>query len=78
MWRNFVQKERNNRKMFSDRIMGYEKVFSLQMREKLTFSRELPEKSTRAHTDFIYGIKSSLVGKTLCKRREIIEIFFPR
>jgi hypothetical protein len=41
-----------------------------------TFSRALPEKSTRGHTDFIYGIESSLCGETLCKRREIIEAFF--
>jgi hypothetical protein len=36
----------------------YEKELSMQMRKTLTFSRELPEKSTRGHTDFIYGIES--------------------
>jgi hypothetical protein len=48
------------------------------MRKKSTFSRELPEKFTRGHTDFIHGIESSLCGETLCKRREIIEIGLPR
>jgi hypothetical protein len=48
------------------------------MGEKSTFSREFPEKSTRGHTDFIFGIELSLCGETLCKRREIIEICFPR
>jgi hypothetical protein len=48
------------------------------MGEISTFSREFPEKSTRGHTDFIYGIESSLCGETLCKRRQIIEIRFPR
>jgi hypothetical protein len=57
---------------------GLGKVFSLQIRKKSTFSRELPEKSTRGHTDFIYGIESSLCGETLCKKTEIIEICFPR
>jgi hypothetical protein len=46
------------------------------MGKNSTFSRELPEKSTRGHTDFIHGIESSLCGKTLCKRGEIIEFFF--
>jgi hypothetical protein len=46
------------------------------MSKKSTFSRELPEKSTRGHTDFIYGIELSLCGKALCKRTEIIETFF--
>jgi hypothetical protein len=46
------------------------------MGKKLTFSRELPEKSTRGHTDFIYGIKSALCGEALCKITEIIEAFF--
>jgi hypothetical protein len=50
----------------------------LQIGEKSTFSRELPEKSIRSLTDFICGNKSLLSGKTLCKRREIIEISFPR
>jgi hypothetical protein len=27
------------------------------MGKKSTFSRELPEKSTRGHTDFIFGIE---------------------
>jgi hypothetical protein len=57
---------------------GYGKVFSLHMGKKSTFSRELPEKSTRGHTDFIHGIESSLRRETLCKRRKIIEMRFPR
>jgi hypothetical protein len=48
------------------------------MGKKSTFSKELPEKSTRGHTDFINGIESSLYGESLCKRREIIEKYFPR
>jgi hypothetical protein len=35
--------------------------------EKSTFSRELPEKSTRGHTDFIYGIEPPICVETLCK-----------
>jgi hypothetical protein len=46
------------------------------MGQKSTFSKELPEKSTRGHTDFIYGIKLSLCEETLCKRIEIIEAVF--
>jgi hypothetical protein len=37
------------------------------MGKKSIFSRELPEKFTRGHADFIYGIESLLCGKTLCK-----------
>jgi hypothetical protein len=44
--------------------------------ETSTFSRELPEKSTRGHTDFIYGIELSLNEETLCKKTEVIEAFF--
>jgi hypothetical protein len=40
--------------------------------------RELSEKSTRGHTEFIHGIESSLRRETLYKRREIIEMRFPR
>jgi hypothetical protein len=47
------------------------------MGKKLSFSRELPKKSTRGYTNFIYGIESSLCGEILCKRREKIEICFP-
>jgi hypothetical protein len=54
---------------------GYGKILSLQMWKTPTFSRELPEKSTRGHTDFLYGTEPSLCGKTSCKRREIR---FPR
>jgi pectin methylesterase-like acyl-CoA thioesterase len=48
------------------------------MGKKSTFSRELTKKSIRGHTDFIFGIESSLFGETLCKTREIIEICLPR
>jgi hypothetical protein len=58
--------------------MDMGKYFPCEMGKTSTFSRELPEKSTRVHNDFIYGIESSLCGESLCKRREIIEIFFPR
>jgi hypothetical protein len=69
-----VQKERNYRSILQDNH-GYGNVFSLQMWQTSTFSRELPEKYTRGHTDFIYGIELSLCGETLCKRRRIIEAF---
>jgi hypothetical protein len=50
MWRNFVQKEKNNRNMFSEIIMDMGKYFPCKW-GKSTFSKELPEKSTRGHTD---------------------------
>jgi hypothetical protein len=37
------------------------------MEKKLTFSKELPEKSTRGHTDFIFGIEPPTCAETLCK-----------
>jgi hypothetical protein len=73
-----VQKERNNRNTFSEIIMDMGKYFLGEMGKKSTFSRELSEKPTRGHTDFIYGIGASLCGESLCERKEIIEIRFPR
>jgi hypothetical protein len=70
-----VQKERNNRNTFSEIIMDMRKYFPCK---KSNFSRELPEKSTRGHTDFIFGIEPPTCVETLCKMREIIEIRFPR
>jgi hypothetical protein len=58
--------------------MDMGKYFPCEWRKKVTFSRELPEKSTRGHTDFIFGIESSLFGETWCKRRELIDIPFPK
>jgi hypothetical protein len=64
--------------------MGMEKIqdnhgyFPCKWGKNRFFSRELPEKSARVHTNFIYAIESSLCGETLCKRREIIEIRFLR
>jgi hypothetical protein len=66
-----LPKKRNNRNTFSEIIMD----MFLANGEKILF---LPEKSTRGHTDFIYGIEFSLYRETLCKRREIIKICFPR
>jgi hypothetical protein len=67
-----VQKERNKRNTFSEIIMDMGKYFPCK------WGRELPEKSTRGHTDFIFGIEPPKCEETLCKRREIIEIRFPR
>jgi hypothetical protein len=58
-----MQKKRNNRNTFSEIIMD----MFLANGEKSTFSRELPEKSTRGHTDFIFGIELPTCVKTLCK-----------
>jgi hypothetical protein len=64
MWRKFVQKKRNYGSTLQDNH-GYGNVFSLQRRKTSTFSRELPEKSTRVHPDFTYGNESSLCGKKI-------------
>jgi hypothetical protein len=37
------------------------------MGKKSTFSRELPKKSTKGHTDFIFGIEPPTSVETLCK-----------
>jgi hypothetical protein len=63
VWRNFVQKKRNNRNTFSEIIMD----MFFANGEKSTFSRELREKSTRDHTDFIFGIEPPTCVETLCK-----------
>jgi hypothetical protein len=60
-----LKKRTKIKKTFFQDNHGYENVFSLQMGNKSPFSRELPEKSTRGHTDFIYGIELSLCGETL-------------
>jgi hypothetical protein len=70
MWRNFVQKKRNNRNTFFEIIMD----MFLANGEKLTFSRELPEKSTRGHTDFIFGIEPPICVEPLCKIEKILKI----
>jgi hypothetical protein len=57
-----VQRKRNNRNTFSEIIMD----MFLANGEKSTFSRELPEKSTRGHTDFFFGIEPSTCVETLC------------
>jgi hypothetical protein len=72
-----VQKEMNYRSILQDNH-GYGNVFALQMWKTSIFSRDLPENSTRGHTDFINEIESSLFGETLCKRRGSIETRFPR
>jgi hypothetical protein len=53
---------------------GYGKVISLQMGKKSTFSRDLPEKSTRCHTDFNFGIEPPTRVETLCKIKKILKI----
>jgi hypothetical protein len=58
-----VQKKRNNRNTFSEIIMD----MFLANGEKSTFSRELPEKSTRGHIDFIFGIEPPTCVETLRK-----------
>jgi hypothetical protein len=74
MWRNFVQKERNNRITFSAIIMEMGKYFPCKWGKKSTFSRELPEKSTRGHTDFIFGIEPP----TFAKIEKILKIRYLR
>jgi hypothetical protein len=51
-----VQKKRNNKNLFFGIIMDIGKNFPCKW-GKSTFSRELPEKSTRGHTDLIFGIE---------------------
>jgi hypothetical protein len=69
--RHYVEKlcakgEKYKKYVFRDNH-GYGKVFSLQMGRKPIFSKELPEKSTRGHTDFIFGIEPLACVETLCK-----------
>jgi hypothetical protein len=44
------------------------------MEKKSTFSRELPEKSDKGHTDFIFGIEPPTCIETLCKIQKILKI----
>jgi hypothetical protein len=43
------------------------------MGKKSTFSRELPEKSTRGHTDVIFKIEPPICEETLCKIKKILK-----
>jgi hypothetical protein len=48
------------------------------MKKKSTFSRELPEKSTRGHIDFIFGIEPPTCVETLCKIEKKLKILILR
>jgi hypothetical protein len=47
------------------------------MEKKSTFSRQLPEKSTRGHTDFIFGIEpATCVKNSVQNLKNIKNTFF--
>jgi hypothetical protein len=73
-----VQKERNDKIIFSEIIKDLRLKFLSKWRIFSIFSRKLSDKSFRGHTDFFSEILSPTCVETLCKISKLLKIWYWR